>query len=483
MPATSGYPHTQIDILIVEDSPTQAEKLRLLLDTHGYRTHIATDGRTALEAVRTRQPRLVLSDIMMPEMDGYALCSAIKNDPASHGIPVILLTSLIDPRDIVRGLESGADNFIRKPYVDAYLLTRIEHVLMNQQLRRNQNFEIGIALFLGGQKHFINAERQQILDLLISTYEQAVIVNEELAARERQVNELNVRLSRHAAQLEATSKEIARQNMELEQANRMKSEFLANMSHELRTPLNAIIGFSEAMMHGLTGDLSAPQREYINDIFEGGTHLLSLINDILDLSKIEAGKMTLELEQTDLRALLESSLGMLKEKASAGRIVLRAEIEDVGAVQTDRRKTRQIVYNLLSNAVKFTPEGGTVALRMRRIAREDIVADSDFRAGEPDPRYRDFVEIRVADTGIGIGHDDLQRLFKPFVQLDSSLSRKFEGTGLGLALVLQLVVLHGGMLAVNSERGRGSEFLVWLPCRHEAQEHAAADAVRLGAGE
>ena len=158
----------EIEILIVEDSPTQAERLRRLIQSLHYNARVAANGQLALAAIRERKPHLVLSDIVMPEMNGYDLCRAIKADPTLRDIPVILVTSLNDPKDIIRGIECGADNFIRKPYAEDYLLNRISHMLMNQKLRKNQNVEIGIALYLGDQKHFINAERQQILDLLIS---------------------------------------------------------------------------------------------------------------------------------------------------------------------------------------------------------------------------------------------------------------------------------------------------------------------------
>jgi len=473
----SENPVADIDILIVEDSPTQAQKLCYLIEGNGYRAHIAGNGRLALDAIRQHKPSLVLSDIMMPEMDGYALCEAIKSDSASRGIPVILVTSLVDPKDIVRGLECGADSFIRKPYSESYLLSRIEHVLVNQQLRRapsdgNGN---GIALYLDGQTHIVHAERQQVLDLLISTYEQAVLVNDELRSRERQVNQLNAQLAQHAAQLEQTNQEIARQNLELAQASRMKSEFLANMSHELRTPLNAIIGFSEALRQGLLGRLPPQQEDAVGDIFDSGKHLLSLINDILDLSKIESGKMELELVPTDIRQLLQNSLTVFREKAITGRVRLRLEMETIGWALIDQRKTRQIIYNLVSNAVKFTPAGGAVTLRMRVTSRPS--RDGAQMIGNAPGSMADgaeFLEICVIDTGIGIRREEVGRLFQPFVQLDSGPARKYEGTGLGLALVKQLTELQGGRVAVTSRPGSGSEFIVWLPYRAVAQPAASA---------
>jgi two-component system, sensor histidine kinase and response regulator len=453
------------EILVVEDNPTQAAKLRYLLEGKGYRVQVAGNGMLALESIRHNPPDLVVSDIVMPEMDGYSLCHAIKSDLRTCSIPVILVTSLSDPQDIVRGLECGADNFVRKPYADDYLLVRIDHVLINRQLREHTN-GAGISVYLNGEKHTINAERHQILDLLISTHEQAVLVNEELQARERQVNELNVRLAQHVAQLEATNHEIARKNVELEQANRMKSEFLANMSHELRTPLNVIIGFSEALRNGLLGELQPQQQDATGDIYDSGKHLLALINDILDLSKIKAGKMALELEPTDMQELLQNSLTVFRDKAVAGQIRLRLEMEAIDPVMVDRQKTRQIIYKLLSNAVKFTPAGGSVTLRM--CSMEPAQLSGRRMAGEGgtvDPAVDRYLTISVIDTGIGISEGDLGSLFKLFVQLDSSLARRYEGTGLGLALVKQMIELHGGVMTVSSEPQHGSEFMVWLPYR------------------
>jgi signal transduction histidine kinase len=454
------------EILIVEDSRTQAEKLLYLVESKGYRARTAGNGKLALAAIAESKPALVLSDIVMPEMNGYELCRAIKSEATWADIPVVLITSLTDTQDILHGLECGADNFIRKPYADAYLLSRLEQILMSRRLRETEGAEGGIAMFLRGRKHVIHAERQQILDLLISIYEQAVLVNEELRTRERQVSDLNAQLTRRAAELEESNREIARQNIQLEQVSRMKSEFLASMSHELRTPLNSIIGFSEVLKGGMVGRMTDQQVEFVGDILDSGRHLLALINDILDLSKIEAGKMELELEPTDVASLLQGSLSVIKERALSHHIKLSAEVDDLAWIHVDQRKTKQIVFNLLSNAVKFTRDNGSVTLRARRVDRARILGPQLIGAGPAIvSEIPSFLEICVADTGIGIDSSDLPRLFQPFVQLDSSLARRYDGTGLGLALVKQLVELHGGALAVNSRVGVGSEFIVWLPYR------------------
>ena len=270
---------------------------------------------------------------------------------------------------------------------------------------------------------------------------------------------------------------LEEKNIELVHASRMKSEFLATMSHELRTPLNAVIGFSEALKDGLMGQMSVTQHEYIADIFASGQHLLSLINDILDLSKVEAGMMTLDLESVDLSALLSNSLSIVKEKAAAQNIRLELEVEDLSMFQLDERKTKQIVYNLLSNAVKFSANGGRVTLRARRVARAAVGTLSGSRSvyGFPlaDSEYTEFIEVCVADSGIGISGDNMAKLFVAFSQIDSSLARKFEGTGLGLAMVKQLAELQGGTVAVASAEGQGACFAFWLPLRGSLEVTAA----------
>lgn len=270
---------------------------------------------------------------------------------------------------------------------------------------------------------------------------------------------------------------LEEKNLELEHASHMKSEFLATMSHELRTPLNAVIGFSEALKDGLVGEMSDTQREYIGDIFTSGQHLLALINDILNLSKVEAGMMGLELETVDLAGLLANSLLIVREKAALQRIQLKLDSpDDLGLLQLDLRKTKQIVYNLLANAVKFSEHGSCVTLAVREVSRGQvgrIRGDWPVHGFELPPSAQQvFLELSVSDTGLGIAQDDMGKLFQAFSQIDSSLARKFEGTGLGLAMVKQLTELHGGSVAVASREGLGARFVVWLPL-HRALESEA----------
>jgi signal transduction histidine kinase len=249
---------------------------------------------------------------------------------------------------------------------------------------------------------------------------------------------------------------LEEKSRQLEAANRHKSEFLANMSHELRTPLNAIIGFSEVLTEQMFGDVNGKQMEYLKDIHSSGQHLLSLINDVLDLSKIEAGKMELDLSCFDLGLLLEHSATLVRERAQRHGLTLELEVGDgLAEWVADARKVKQVVVNLLSNAVKFTPNGGRVSVRARHLN------GVDGRAGE-------WAEVSVSDTGVGIAKKDQALVFEEFRQASGDVLRKAEGTGLGLALVKRFVELHGGTVTLDSAPGQGSTFRVVLP-QHEVR--------------
>jgi signal transduction histidine kinase len=239
--------------------------------------------------------------------------------------------------------------------------------------------------------------------------------------------------------------ELSRLYRELETASQHKSDFLANMSHELRTPLNAIIGFSQVLREEMVGDVNEKQLEYLDDILSSGNHLLSLINDVLDLSKVEAGQVELELAPFSLQEALERGVAMVRERATRDGVQIRlAANPDVDVVAGDERRIRQVIFNLLSNAVKFTPAGGSV----------DVWATQDN--GE--------VTVSVADTGRGIAAEDLRRIFEEFRQTDAGIEQG-EGTGLGLALSKRLVELHGGRIWAESELGTGSTFVFTLPAK------------------
>jgi PAS domain S-box-containing protein len=262
--------------------------------------------------------------------------------------------------------------------------------------------------------------------------------------------------------------ELEAKNQELERASRAKSEFLANMSHELRTPLNAIIGFSEALLLGDVGEVPEEQQDLLQEIHRAGVHLLGLVNDILDLEKVAAGRMRLVPEPIRPEEILDSALAMVQQQAKSKRITLSARLDHgTEPVLLDGQRVKQMVLNYLSNALKFTPEGGWVVLTLRRVPREAVLAHREapgFR--EDELSALEYLEVAVCDNGPGIQPEDQLRLFRHFEQLDASMGRRHQqGTGLGLVLVKSFAELHGGTVALNSRPGEGSCFYFWLAVR------------------
>lgn len=257
------------------------------------------------------------------------------------------------------------------------------------------------------------------------------------------LQDLNVLLEKR---VEERTEELQKANIALEKANRLKSEFLATMSHELRTPLNAIIGFAEVLRDEITGALNTEQKEYVGDIHSSGQHLLSMINSILDLSKIEAGKFELQYEEFSVENAINEVLNTIMGSSHKKGISIRTHVhEDIPSLMADKVKFKQIMFNLLSNAVKFTPENGRITINARL--------------------SNQHVQIAVSDTGIGIKSDDMNKLFEAFRQVDGSYARRYEGTGLGLILTKRLVELHGGKIWAKSEYGKGSTFTFTLPLK------------------
>jgi signal transduction histidine kinase len=494
---------TPIEILIVEDSPTQAQQLQHILEQQGYHVTVTANGQQALKAAQCHKPTLIISDVVMPEMDGYELCRRVKSDASLGDIPIILVTTLSDPQDVIRGLECRADNFILKPYDERHLLNRVRFVLVNREVRQAEPAGMGVEIFFNGQKHFITADRLQILNLLLSTYEAAMQRNSELRHSQADLQranselqqwtlELGARVLQRTQELERVNQALGDENAERqrlegqfieatkmeaearteqaemrteqaearseqsESANLAKSQFLSSMSHELRTPLNAIIGFSEILADKTFGDLNDRQLKYCNNIFHSGRHLLQLINDILDLAKVEAGRMELMCNTFVVANALSELQTIVKMLAIQKGISLEFSVgENLPSLFADEAKFKQIMYNLLSNSIKFTPDGGKVLV---------TAAMHTATSAGPGPAGA-YLRVAVADTGIGIELKDQDRVFKEFEQVDSSYGRQQKGSGLGLALTKSLVEMHGGSIWVESEgvEGRGSTFIFMIP--------------------
>lgn len=279
--------------------------------------------------------------------------------------------------------------------------------------------------------------------------------------RTREVVEKNLRLYEISEELQFQKEELIGMNEQLEKISRMKSEFLASMSHELRTPLNSIIGFAEVLKDKLFGTLNEKQDHYINNILVSGKHLLQLINNILDISKVEAGKMKLMLEEYDVNRVIDEVQNIIKTLAYKKNIEMTLDLAPNVVMVGDAAKMKQILYNLISNAIKFTEEKGRVQVRTERVPPntrfEAKPGTETFTTAEP------CIKLMVADSGIGIKSEDQERIFLEFEQSEQTRKKRYEGTGLGLALTRKIVLLHGGKIWVQSEWGQGSEFFVVLP--------------------
>lgn len=258
---------------------------------------------------------------------------------------------------------------------------------------------------------------------------------------------------------------LAQTNKELEKATQLKDEFLANMSHELRTPLNAILGMSEGLQEEVFGTLNIRQKKALKTIERSSSHLLELINDILDLAKVESGKLELECTSTKVSSICQQSLSFIKQQAHKKQIEVELKIpETLPELMVDERRTRQVLINLLTNAVKFTPEGGHITLQVIYPSPGDGIPSKSELKQQDLPPSSPLLRIAVIDNGIGIHPVKAKQLFRPFVQIDNSLNRQNVGTGLGLALVKRIVEMHGGAVGLTSEEGKGSCFTIDLPC-------------------
>ena len=437
-------------LLIVEDSAVQRVMLERLLLQAGYHLLSAKDGVEGLAAARAHRPALVVSDISMPSMDGYEMCRAIKNDPDLQHIPVLLLTGLDDPKEVLCGLDAGADNYLTKPVEDAHLLERIRSLLeltdADPGAGDQQN---GLRISFAGETRVINAGRRQTMNLLLSTYESAVRKNRELIQTQMALKLLTEHLE----------DEVRQRTRQLEVANRVKTEFMANISHEVRTPMNAIIGMTDLV---LDSELNDQQREMLSLARSASDKLLLLLNSLLDFSRMEDGKMDIQLDMFALRQVLrEHLLPFLKrveEKALA--FCLRVHLDVPDGLIGDFPRIGQVLDLLLDNALKFTERGS-------------INLDVTQQCSNAD---RTTLRFSVADSGVGIATELQEWVFESFSQGDGSKTRKYGGTGLGLSLAKRMAEIMGGQLGFQSELGRGSIFYLDVAFPYDSSSVGTAEA-------
>ncbi len=463
-------PGNASDILIVEDSPTQAAQIKYLLESYDYKVEVTGDGQQALNWLAENRPLVVISDIVMPEMNGFELCEKIKSDERTSDIPVILLTSLSDPEEVIEGLSCGADSFITKPFNKEYLVSNIKKMLSEKNTVVSRRDTSGIEIYYGGKKRTIRSGPQEVIKFLENIYRGAIHQNNELVQTRDELRSLNERLEdlveERTRELKKNEQKILAFNAELEQriqertaqldaANKAKSEFLANMSHEIRTPMNAVLGYAELLASRLE---EKTQRDYLESIKSSGRSLLTLINDILDLSKIEAGKLELQFEYVNSQSFFSEfeRIFSLRLSEKGLKFILDISSGTPDGIYIDDARLRQIILNLIGNAVKFT-EKGSIKLKVYSEYPKII----NYSRGKSE-EFIDLI-IEVTDTGIGISHEMQEKIFNPFEQGEGQNVKKYGGTGLGLAITQRLVQLMNGTIELDSHLNKGSTFKIKIP--------------------
>ena len=385
-------------LLAIDDDPDNRAFLVKAVTKQGFEVLTASNARDARRQLDSRRPALIFLDVQMPEESGLTLLPQMLRDYPDA--VVVMMTAYGSEQVAAEALRGGADDYIAKPIDLQRLRELLERNLDKQRLR---------------------AERQGLVSRL---------------------KDSNRYLMRQHAALRQADEEILQVNRQLEKSNRYKSEFLANMSHELRTPLNAILGFSEILLDASMNLTGGERTEFLRNIHSSGQHLLGLINDILDLAKVEAGKMELHPEPLQPLEALHEVTSILEPMARQQGLAL-VTTGSAEPLQADRSKFKQVLYNLLSNAVKFTPPPGKITVVIKDTPEQLVVS--------------------VHDTGIGMKPEDLPKLFREFEQIDGSYTRRYQGTGLGLALCRRFVEMHGGRIWAESQFGTGSTFTFTIP--------------------
>jgi len=418
------------EILIVEDSPTQALELQFFLEKNHFIADIAYCGEEAWDKIQSHQPHIVVTDVVMPGMDGFELCQKIRTNPHTKALPLILLTQLSDSHDVIRGLECGANNFITKPFKEDFLIARIEYILINQEIRKHSSGEMGVEIFFSNQRHFITSDRLQIIDLLLSTYDNAIQKNIEL-------EQLNLRLK-------SMKEEIEDRNRELQNLNEQKNELLGIAAHDIRNPITVIKGYADLLMTYTKDKLSTEQIEMVSCIQKNSQFMIQLLNDLLDFSAIESGKLNLMLQEWSIKPIVGENLEVNRLIANQKRIKLTMIAEEnLPKIVCDKSKIHQVLNNLISNAVKYSFPDSEVIVRVAKKEKTVIIS--------------------IQDSGQGIPQDEMDKLFKPFQKTSVKTTGGEKSTGLGLLIAKKMINGHHGEIWAESQVGKGSTFYFSLP--------------------
>ena len=400
-------------ILAVEDSMVQAKMLQYFFDQNNINAKIFNNASDAYESACANPPVLVISDIVMPGMDGYEFCLKLKNNPKLNSIPVILLTALRDPLDIVKGLQAGADNFITKPYDEQYLLSRIHYLLANNDMRRSGAGDMVIEIVFQGNKYQINSDKKQILNLLLSVYEAAIIRNNELIVAKQQLEEMNGNLKTANEQLDA---------------------FARTVSHDLRSPLTGIIGFTDLTIDEFGDELSPEAKSNLQWVLKSAYKMSELIVDLLNYSR--SSRAEIKMEPLNLNLMAQEAMEDIKSRNPEINVSFHLH-EDLKVIG-DPALMQVVLNNLLGNAVKYSG----------KVEHPEVTFGSCVIYGQK--------VFFVRDNGAGFDMAKAGKMFEPFFRLHTN--QEFPGTGVGLSTVKNICVRHKGDIWVESKPGLGATF-------------------------
>jgi signal transduction histidine kinase len=467
-------------ILIVEDSPTQAEQLRLILEDEGYTVDHAADGQIALERFAAASYSTVISDIMMPNMTGYEFCREIKKQPKGRETPVILLSTLSDPMDIIRGLECGADNFVTKPYEPDQLLTRVKTVLQNRAMRGSSGkVSFGVEVMFLGKTFVISSEKEQILDLLIATFEDIVRTNRGLQESKAALTAAKQEIENYAHELERRvaerTAELLEQQQQLHQAQKMEAvgQLTGGIAHDFNNLLTIIIGNVDAL--ATLFDSEPKAKEFADLALKASLRGADLTRQLLAFSR----QQRLQPRVINLNELVKGVTTLLRRTIGTN-IEIRTELDgELWLAEVDPAQVESALVNLAVNARDAMPGGGQLT-----IETANKVLDGSYAAENADAVAGNYAMLAVTDTGTGIPAAILNRVFDPFF----TTKEVGKGTGLGLSMVYGFVKQSGGHARIYSEEGHGTAVRLYLPrAKHDsvtANPAEESDATRLsGNGE
>ncbi len=400
-------------ILAAEDSMVQSKKLQYFFEENKLKHIICKNGKEAYDQAIKEKPTLIISDIIMPEMDGYTFCSNVKSHPDLRDIPVILLTSLSDPLDIIKGLQAGADNFITKPYEGNYLISRIKYLLANRFLHKHGGSDMSIEIMFQNEKFKINSDRKQILDLLLSVYEAAISRNEKLLEVQKKLQQANDNLIAANEELEA---------------------FARTVSHDLKTPLNGIIGFTDLLKYEFGDNISDDAKEYLDWILKSSNNMSNLIEDLLQFAR--SGRNEVNPEKINLSEMAQKITDELRTSVYTANYSI--DIDENMIYNADPVMMKVVFNNLIGNALKYSQKA----------------AHPHISIGTRE--YNGHQVIYVKDNGAGFDMNKADALFQPFVRLHSN--SEFQGTGVGLSTVKRIIERHNGEIWYESVPGKGAVF-------------------------